>query len=88
MECLDEDDVACCDENFVTYLDEGVVKFLDNIFKEYFDVDFLFAHSLEYILEETLYGKCLVYHGYMKKIGWSENYVFFCYYNKYKNMMI
>ena len=42
-----------------------MLAWLDNSNKGYFDVDFLHAHPLEHLLEETLGGKCLVHHGYM-----------------------
>ena len=46
-----------------------MLEFLDNNDKDDFDVDFLRAHPLEYILEETLGGQYLVHHGYMRKIS-------------------
>ena len=64
-ECLDKYEVACCDEYVVTCLDEGVLECLDNNNKDDFDVDFLHAPPLEYILEENLGEKFLSHHGYM-----------------------
>ena len=69
VELLDMDQVACCDEYVVTFLDENVVTLLDRKNKDYFDVGFLLPHLLEYILEETFGGQCIVHHGYMKKFG-------------------
>ena len=80
--------VACCDEDVESCLDEYVVAFFDKNNKDDFDVDFLFEHPLEYTIGETLDGQCLVHHGYMKNIGWSETYVHFYNYHTYKNMMI
>ena len=70
VECLDKYEVKCCYEDVVACLDDGVTKFLDNNNKGDFDVDFLLANPLEYLIEETLGGKVLVHHGHMKKIGW------------------
>ena len=59
---------------------EGVVEFLDKNNKDDFDDIFLLSHPLLYLLEGTLGGKCIVYHGYTNKIGWSKTYVHFsCY---------
>ena len=52
---------------------------MDNNNKDYFDVDFLLAQPLEYILEETLGGKCLVHNSYMHNIGCCDTYAHFCY---------
>ena len=81
---LDKYEVACCCEDFVTCLDEGVVKLLDKNNKDYFDVDFILANPLEYLIEEILGGRFIVHHGYMKKIGWSEIYVHFYHYQNQK----
>ena len=67
--------------------DEGVLAYLDNNDKDYFDVDFLHSHPLEYLLEENLGGKCLFHHGYMQKIGWCDIYTHSCYHHNYKNHM-
>ena len=66
VECLDKYEVACCDEDVVACFYEGVVKCLDKNNKEDFDIYFILAHPLEYILEENLGGKGLVHHGHMK----------------------
>ena len=66
----------------------GVFACLDNNDKGDFYVDFLHAHPLEYILEETLGRQYLVHHGYMRKIFWWYTYVHFCYHRKYKNQMV
>ena len=52
--CLYNYEVACCDEDVVVLLYEGLMVWLENNNKDYFDVDFLLVHPLEYILEETL----------------------------------
>ena len=65
-----------------------MVQCLDKNNKEYFDFYFLLTHPLEYIIEETLEGKCLFHHGYMNKIGWYETYVYFCHDHNYKTTMI
>ena len=88
VEWLDKDEVVCCDEDVVAWLDEGVLACLDKNNEENVDVDCFHAHPLEYILEKTLGGKCLVWHGYMQKIGCYEIYVHFCYHHNYKNLMI
>ena len=46
---------------------EGASSCLDNIDKGGFDVYSIHAHPLEYLLEETLGGKCLFHHGHMQK---------------------
>ena len=69
-------------------LNEGVVKILDNNNRDNFDVDFPLAHPLEYLLEETLCGKCLVNHGYMEIFGWSETYIHIYHDHDYKTLMI
>ena len=46
-----------------------MVKFLDKNNKDDFDVDFLLKHPLEWLLEETVGGKCIVNHIYTKKFG-------------------
>ena len=51
MELLDKYEVACCDEDAVAWLDEDVLAFLDKNNKYNFDVNFIHAHPLEYILE-------------------------------------
>ena len=56
--------------------------------KDYFDVDFLRPHPLEYLIEEKLGGKCIVYHGNMNKFGCSETYVNFSHDHNYKKPMI
>ena len=61
--------MVCGDGDVVEYLDEGMLSCLDNNDKDDFDVYFLHAHPLEYLLEETLGGKCLVHHGYMQKLA-------------------
>ena len=86
--CLDKDEVKCCDEDMVACLDEGVLAFLDKNNKDDFDVYFIHEHPLEYLLERTLGGQCLVHHGYMQKISWCETYDHFCYNHNYKNQMI
>ena len=53
-ELLGRDEVACDDEDVVACLDEGVLSCLYKNIKDGFDVDFLYAHPLEYPLEETL----------------------------------
>ena len=78
VECLDKYEVACCDDDVVECWDEGVVECLDKNNKDDFDVDFLLPHPLEKLMEETLGGKFIVHHGYIKKIGWSKTYVHFC----------
>ena len=88
VEWLDKYEVACCDEDVVEYLDEGVLEFLDNNNKDYFDAYFIYAYPLEYLLEETLGGKCLFHHDYMHKILWSDTYSHFCYHHNYKKQMI
>ena len=80
--------MACGDEDGVVCLDEVVLPCLDNNYKDDFGVDFLCAHPLEYIFEETFGGKCLVHCGYMQKIGWWDTYVNFFYHHNYKNQMI
>ena len=74
---MDKDEVECCDEDVLKLLDEGVVKCLDKNNKDKFDVAFLLEKPLEYLIDETLGGKFLVYYGYMKKIGWSDTYAHF-----------
>ena len=69
-------------------LDEGVLELLYNNSKNDFDVDYLLAHTLEYILEGALGGKCIFHHGYMNKFDWSDTYVHFCHDHKYKIPMI
>ena len=51
---MDKDEVACWYEDGVACLDEGVVKLLDKNNKDDFDVDFLLAQSLKFLLEEIL----------------------------------
>ena len=51
VECLDKYEVACGSEDVVAWLDEGVLACLDKNDKDVFDVDFLHAHPLEYIIE-------------------------------------
>ena len=85
---LDKYEVACCCEDFVACLDEGVVKLLDKNIKDSFDVDFIIANPLEYLIEEILGGRFIVHHGYMKKIGGSESDVPFCHCHHYKHLMI
>ena len=68
VSCLDKDEVVCFDEDVVVSLDEGVVAYLDKNSK-FFCAYFLLSHPLEYIIEETLDGQCIVHHGSMKKIG-------------------
>ena len=46
--------VECLDKGEMAYLDEGVLACLDKNNKDGFCVDFLFAHPLEYFLEEIL----------------------------------
>ena len=46
--------------------DEGMVEFLDNNNKDDFDVGFLLANPLGYIIEITLGRKCIVHRIYMK----------------------
>ena len=65
MELLDKDEAECCDEDIVACFDEGVLEFLDNNNKDDFDGDFIHANPLEYLLDKTLGGKCLVHHGFM-----------------------
>ena len=72
VECLDKYEVSCGDEDVVAYFYQGVLVCLDKNNKDYFYVDFLHAHPLEQLLEETLGGKFLVHHGYMYKIVWSS----------------
>ena len=48
---------------------EGASSCLDNIDKGGFYVYSIHAHPLEYLLEETLGGKCLFHHGYMRKLS-------------------
>ena len=43
--------MACGDEDVVELFDEGVLAYLDNNDKDYFDVDFLHSHPLEYLLD-------------------------------------
>ena len=83
--CLDNYMVSCSDYGGLTCLYEVVVEYLDNNNKDNFDVDFLHAHPLEYILKENLGGKYLVHHTYMQKIGCCETHVHFCYHQNYKN---
>ena len=61
--------MACDDKNVMACLDEGVLAYLDNNDKNNFDVNFIHAYPLEYLLEETLGEKCLFHHGYMQIIG-------------------
>ena len=58
-------------------LGEGAVAWLVKNNQDYFYVDFLLPHPLEYPLEETLGGKCTAHHAYMNKIVRSETYVHF-----------
>ena len=76
--------MACCNKDVVAYFYEGVLACFDNNNKDDFDVCFIQAHPLEYLLEKHLGGRCLVHHGYMWKIGWCETYDHFCYQHKYK----
>ena len=76
--------MACCNDDVVACFDDGVLACFDNNNKDYFDVGFLHAYPLEYIIDETLGGKCLVQHGYMHKIGWCETYAHFYYHHNYK----
>ena len=85
VDWLDKYEVACGDEYVLAWLYESVLAYLDNNDKDDFDVDFLHAHSLGYILEETLGGKCLVHNGYMQKNFWFYTYFHFCYHHNYKN---
>ena len=84
VEFLFKDEVACCYENIVACWDEGLVKCMCKINKDYFDVDFLLAHPLEYLLEETL----CVHQSYMNKIVWSDTYFHFCLDHTYKTPMV
>ena len=86
--CLDKDEVACCDEYVVACLDEGVVECLDNNNKNYFDVDFLLSHPLEYILQGILSGKCTFHNGYMKIFVWYNTYVHLYHDHSYKTPRI
>ena len=65
VEFLDKDEVECCDEDVVACLDKGVLASLDNNNKDGFYVNFLLAHPLKYLLDETLGAQCLVHHGHM-----------------------
>ena len=71
-EFLDKYKLACGDEDMAEPLDESELSFLDNNNKDDVGVDFLHAHLLEYIIEETLGGQCLGHHGFLHKIGWCE----------------
>ena len=86
VELFDKDEVACCDENVVAFLDQGVLACLDKNIKDDFGVDFIHAHHLGYLLEETLGGKYLFRHGYMQKIG-RCTYAHFCYHSNYKKRL-
>ena len=88
VELLDKDEVECGDGDVVEWLDEGVLACLDNNNKDDFDVYFLHAPPLEYILEEILGGKCLFQHSHMQKIVWCDTYVHFFYHHNYENQMI
>ena len=68
VECLYKVEVACCDEDVVACFDEGLLACLDKNNKYDFDVYFLHAPPLEYILEEILGRKCLFQHSHMQKI--------------------
>ena len=65
VEWLDKDEVVCCSKDAVAWLYEGVAACLDKNNKDDFDVDFLLAHPLEYIIEENLGGKYVVHYGHM-----------------------
>ena len=41
-----------------------------------------------YLLEETISGKCILHHGYMKKIGWYETFVKFYHNHTLKKLLI
>ena len=56
--------MACSNEDVGACADCGVVRFFDKNNKIDFDVDFILAHHLEYLLEVILGGKCLIHHGY------------------------
>ena len=62
--CLDNYMVSCSDYGGLTCLYEVVVEYLDNNNKDNFDVDFLLARPLVYILEGTLGVQCIFHHGY------------------------
>ena len=76
--------MACFDEDIVACLNEGVLSCLDKNNKDDFDVYFLHANPLEYLIEKNLGRKFLVHHGYLHKIGCCETYVHFYYYHNYK----
>ena len=65
-----------------------MVACLDNDNTDYFYVDFILAHLLEYLLEGTLSGKYILNHGYMKKIVCSKTYLHFYHDQNYKTTMI
>ena len=67
--CLDKDVVACLDNN-------------NN--KDDFNVNFLLARPLVYLLEGILGGQCILHRGYINKIVWSETYVRFSHDHEYK----
>ena len=69
MELLDKDEAEFCDEDIVACFDEGVLEFLDNNNKDDFDGDFIQANPLEYLLDKTLVGQCLVHHGLCRKLA-------------------
>ena len=69
VKLLDKYEVECFDEDVVVYFYEGVLACFDNNNKDGFDVCFLQAHPLEYLLGKHLGGRCLVHHGYMWEIG-------------------
>ena len=87
VKCLDKCEVARCDKDVVILLDEGVLTCLDKNNQDDFDRDFIHAHPLENIYEETLGGNFLVHHGFMQKIGLYETYSHFCYHHNYKTIL-
>ena len=76
------------DKYEVKCFDKRLLSCLDNSNNDGFYGDFLHANPLEYFLEETLVGKCLVQHGYKHKVVWCETYDHFYYQHNYKTQMI
>ena len=64
---MDKDEVAFGDGDVVVCLYEGALTCLDKNDKDDFVVYFICTHPLEYTIEETVGGQCLVHHGYTQK---------------------
>ena len=91
-ECLDKGVVVCLDDSVVACLDNnnnkvafdvGIIHSLDECF-EYF----LFTPPLEYFLEGTLDGLCIIHQGYTNNCGCYEKYFHFSHYHEQKNTTI